>query len=89
MPRFVQREVKERSEDPSPRDEIVLLVGHARNSSTSIEELVLEADGDVLESLPFRAMRVSVPETALEKIIDHPDVETVELDSGMETLQGN
>lgn len=88
MPQFVQREVRERSEDPSPSDDAVLLIGYYRDGA-DVEDYVLEVGGDVLEDLPFRTLRASVPETALEDILDHPDIETIELDSGMETLQGN
>jgi len=88
MPEFVQREVRERARTPSRSDNIVVLVGYTGDGS-DITEFVNEVGGEVVETLPFATLNVSIPETALEGLLTQPSVESVELDGGMETLQGN
>lgn len=88
MPRFVEQEVRERARNPSDSSYIDLLIGFEGEVST-VEELVEQGGGEVLDTLPFRTISATVPETAINLILDHPSIETVELDSGMETLQGN
>jgi len=88
MVSFVQREVSELAEDPSPSGEAILLVGYTAGSS-DVKRFVTSEGGEVLESLPYRSLRVKLPETSLEGLLNQSSVETVELDSGMETLQGN
>jgi len=88
MPNFVQREVRDLAKEPSASDEVMLLVGYKDNES-SVRELVKDGNGEVLESLPYRSLRIRLPETSLESLLDSSRIETVELDSGMETLLGN
>jgi hypothetical protein len=88
MTGFVEQEVSEMASNPSDSDEAVLLVGYARNASP-VEEAVRANAGEVIERLPYRSLRVSMPEQNVEVLLKHPEVETVELDHGMETLQGN
>lgn len=88
MPRFVEQEVRQRGRDPSDSGSVELLIGHS-GDITTVEELVEEVGGEVLETLPFSTLTASIPETAIERVVDSPAIETIELDSGMETLQGN
>lgn len=88
MPRFVEQEVKERAQNPSDSGNIDLLIGYEGDGS-AVQELVEQVGGEVLENLPFSTLTATVPETAIERVIDHDSIETVEMDSGMETLQGN
>lgn len=88
MPEFVQREVRERARSPSRSDNIVVLVGYTGDDS-DITEFVSESDGEIIETLPFATVKISIPETALEALLTQSSVESVELDGGMETLQGN
>lgn len=88
MPRFVEEEVRKRAREPSESGDIVLLIGYDGRQET-IERLMTQVGGEVLETLPFSTLTASVPETAIQRILEHPEIETVELDEGMETLQGN
>jgi hypothetical protein len=88
MPDFIQREVRERARNPSQSDNVTILVGYSGDDSVIIDS-IRNQGGEVQEQLPFDTLKASVPEAGLESLMSHPSVETVELDDGMETLQGN
>jgi hypothetical protein len=88
MPQFVEEAVRKRAGNPSESATATLLIGHDGNSA-AVQALIEDVGGDVLEDLPFDSVTAAVPETGLETVISHSAVESVELDSGMETLEGN
>lgn len=88
MPRFVEEEIKARAGDPSASRNVRLLIGYSGESSKA-ESLIKDLGGEVIEHLPFSSLTASIPETSINQLIESASVETVELDSGMETLQGN
>jgi hypothetical protein len=88
MPRFVEEEVEALAADPSSSRDARLLIGYSGDIA-EIESFIEDAGGEVVETLPFDSITASIPETSIRRIIEHPSIETVELDSGMETLQGN
>jgi len=88
MPRFVEQEVRQLASEPSGSDNVTLLIGYSGDSSV-VCEFIEDIGGEVLEELPFSTLTAAIPETAVQQVIDHPETETVEMDSGMETLQGN
>lgn len=88
MPQFIEEEIKEKSKNPNEHSRMTLLIGYSRDESV-IRELVSDVDGEILETLPYETIKCSVPETSLSQLIKHPDIDTLELDSGMETLRGN
>lgn len=85
---FVQREVSDIASDPSPSGDVMLLIGYEGergNVRSSIESL----GGEILEELPFRTLKARVPENEVQYLLTQDSIESVEKDSGMETLSGN
>lgn len=88
MTRFVEETVRKRANDPSESATATLLIGHDGDGA-AVQDLVEDVGGEVLEDLPFDSLTAAVPETGIEAVISHTAVESVEMDGGMETLEGN
>lgn len=88
MPLFVEDEVAEIAEDSTESGNIELLIGYKQDSSTA-EEIIKDAGGEIVENLPFDTLTATVPSHGIGNIIDHEQIETVEMNSGVETLEGN
>lgn len=89
MARFVQTEVKTRRDEPREGERITVVVGVVSGHSSAVKERVTAHGGEILEELPFDSLLVDLPETELDALCGLSEVESVELDEGMEILSGN
>lgn len=89
MARFIQTEVATRRDNPTEGEEIALVLGVVSGHSAAVKERVTNLGGEVHEELPFNSLLVQIPETGLDSICEISELESIELDEGMEILSGN
>lgn len=86
---YVEQAVVERLESPESGQSVTLVVGVANDADSVVQEQVSELGGEVVNELPFNSLQVTIPESALAGLRDATGVESLELDEGMEVLEGN
>lgn len=89
MARFIQTEVATRRDNPREGERITVVLGVVSGHSTIVKERVIDLGGEIEEELPFDSLLVDLPETELDTICELSEVESIELDDGMEILSGN
>lgn len=89
MARFVQTEVETRRQNPTAGERITVVLGVVSGHSATVKERVTEVGGDIQEELPYNSLLVDLPETELDVICGLSEIESIELDEGMEILSGN
>jgi hypothetical protein len=87
MARYVQHEVNIMADDPEAGAHVELLVG-TTGPTDPLEEFLKESSGEVLEELPFETLRITLPQTLIERLKDVEGVESIERDEEGE-VQGN
>jgi len=89
MAQFIESEVAQLRENATSGESVTLVIGVAEGARKTVREQVRAAGATSVETLPFNSLQVTLPETSVDTVCEIPDIESVELDSGMEVLTGN
>ena len=70
-------------------DSVDLLIGVREGYLENVKEQIRYLDAENIEELPFNSLAVSVPKSTVQTICGFDGIESIELNEGMEVLEGN
>jgi len=89
MSAYIAEEINALYNDETDVESVELLIGVREGKIEQIEQDIHSLGGSDIERLPFNSISASVPKSNVSEICTLDGLESVELDEGMEVLEGN
>lgn len=89
MSAYIAEEVDTLIREEGGPESVDLLIGVREGHLSDIKQDVQNIGGTDIEELPFNSLSASVPKPSVNHVCNLDGVESVELDEGMEVLEGN
>lgn len=89
MSAYIADEVDTLIQQEGGPDSVNLLIGVREGHLNEVKDQVWSVGGSEIEELPFNSLTASVPRPNVVRVCKLDGVESVELDEGMEILEGN